>query len=72
MHVAISHCSPLALQILYYFDIFFTTVFSAEITLKIVVYGFVVHKGSFCRQMFNLLDLLVVGVSLVSFVPALK
>ena len=35
---------------------------------KVIVYGLVLHKGSFCRNAFNLLDLLVVGVSLVSFV----
>uniref|UniRef100_A0A8C7H3Z1 Voltage-dependent L-type calcium channel subunit alpha n=1 Tax=Oncorhynchus kisutch TaxID=8019 RepID=A0A8C7H3Z1_ONCKI len=30
-------------------------------------YGAFLHKGAFCRNTFNLLDLLVVGVSLVSF-----
>uniref|UniRef100_F1KQB4 Voltage-dependent L-type calcium channel subunit alpha n=2 Tax=Ascaris TaxID=6251 RepID=F1KQB4_ASCSU len=54
--------------ILNYFDYFFTTVFTVEITLKVVVYGLVFHKGSFCRNAFNLLDILVVAVSLVSFV----
>lgn len=56
------------MQILNYFDYFFTTVFTVEITLKVVVYGLVFHKGSFCRNAFNLLDILVVAVSLVSFV----
>ncbi|KAK0400398.1 hypothetical protein QR680_003475 [Steinernema hermaphroditum] len=54
--------------ILNYFDYFFTSVFTVEITLKVVVYGLVFHKGSFCRNAFNLLDILVVAVSLVSFV----
>ncbi|VDN55695.1 unnamed protein product [Dracunculus medinensis] len=54
--------------ILNYFDYFFTTVFTVEITLKVVVFGLVLHKGSFCRNAFNLLDILVVAVSLVSFV----
>ncbi|VDN01667.1 unnamed protein product [Thelazia callipaeda] len=54
--------------ILNYFDYFFTTVFTVEITLKVVVYGLIFHKGSFCRNAFNLLDILVVAVSLVSFV----
>uniref|UniRef100_A0A8L8KUL3 Voltage-dependent L-type calcium channel subunit alpha n=1 Tax=Heligmosomoides polygyrus TaxID=6339 RepID=A0A8L8KUL3_HELPZ len=54
--------------ILNYFDYFFTTVFTIEITLKVVVFGLVFHKGSFCRNAFNLLDILVVAVSLVSFV----
>uniref|UniRef100_A0A0R3S757 Ca_chan_IQ domain-containing protein n=1 Tax=Elaeophora elaphi TaxID=1147741 RepID=A0A0R3S757_9BILA len=54
--------------ILNYFDYFFTTVFTVEITLKVVVYGLMFHKGSFCRNAFNLLDILVVAVSLISFV----
>lgn len=54
--------------ILNYFDYFFTTVFTIEITLKVVVFGLVLHKGSFCRNAFNLLDILVVAVSLISFV----
>lgn len=33
-----------------------------------MVYGLVLHKGSFCRNAFNLLDILVVAVSLISFV----
>ncbi|KAG1664655.1 Muscle calcium channel subunit alpha-1 [Nymphon striatum] len=35
---------------------------------QVISYGLVVHKGSFCRSYFNLLDLLVVCVSLISFV----
>ncbi|CDW53368.1 Voltage dependent L type calcium channel subunit [Trichuris trichiura] len=54
-------------EILGFFDIFFTTVFTIEILLKIVVDGLLLHKGSFCRNAFNLLDLLVVCVSLASF-----
>ncbi|XP_035708740.1 muscle calcium channel subunit alpha-1 isoform X3 [Folsomia candida] len=49
------------------FDYFFTTVFTIEICLKMVSFGFVLHEGAFCRSAFNLLDLLVVCVSLVSF-----
>ncbi|XP_011305277.1 muscle calcium channel subunit alpha-1 isoform X6 [Fopius arisanus] len=48
------------------FDYFFTTVFTIEICLKMVSYGFVLHDGAFCRSAFNLLDLLVVCVSLIS------
>ncbi|XP_047735515.1 voltage-dependent calcium channel type D subunit alpha-1 [Hyalella azteca] len=54
-------------QILNYFDIFFTSVFTVEICLKTITYGFVLHDGAFCRSAFNLLDLLVVAVSLISF-----
>lgn len=55
------------LQILNHFDYFFTTVFTIEIALKVIAYGLVFHKGAFCRSAFNLLDLLVVCVSLISF-----
>ncbi|GMR47449.1 hypothetical protein PMAYCL1PPCAC_17643 [Pristionchus mayeri] len=54
-------------QVLNYFDYFFTSVFTVEISLKVVVYGLILHKGAFCRNAFNLLDILVVAVSLVSF-----
>ncbi|XP_076351266.1 muscle calcium channel subunit alpha-1-like isoform X2 [Tachypleus tridentatus] len=54
-------------KVLKYFDYFFTTVFTIEITLKAVTYGVILHKGSFCRSAFNLLDVLVVSVSLISF-----
>ncbi|KRY90155.1 Voltage-dependent calcium channel type D subunit alpha-1 [Trichinella pseudospiralis] len=54
-------------EVLNYFDYFFTTVFTIEISLKVLVYGLILHKGSFCRNAFNLLDMLVVGVSLTSF-----
>ncbi|VDP09114.1 unnamed protein product [Schistosoma margrebowiei] len=33
-----------------------------------ISYGFVLHEGAFCRSVFNLLDLIVVCVALVSFV----
>jgi len=31
-----------------------------------ITYGFVLHDGAFCRSAFNLLDLLVVFVSLIA------
>ena len=34
---------------------------------QVTAYGMVLHKGAFCRSVFNLLDLLVVTVALVSF-----
>ncbi|XP_074787230.1 voltage-dependent L-type calcium channel subunit alpha-1F isoform X2 [Athene noctua] len=54
-------------HILGYFDYAFTSIFTVEILLKMTAYGAFLHKGSFCRNWFNLLDLLVVGVSLISF-----
>ncbi|XP_074861881.1 voltage-dependent L-type calcium channel subunit alpha-1C isoform X1 [Carettochelys insculpta] len=54
-------------QIIFYFDIVFTVIFTIEIALKMTAYGAFLHKGSFCRNYFNILDLLVVSVSLISF-----
>ena len=54
-------------QILGYFDYFFVTVFTIEIFLKVVAYGLILHPGAFCRSAFNLLDIMVVSVSLISF-----
>lgn len=84
------------LQVLAYADYVFTSVFTAEIVLKVrqefdefqeavllyldsvnglvlllyplqmTTYGAFLHKGSFCRNSFNILDLIVVGVSLLS------
>lgn len=57
-------------QLLNKFDYFFTSVFTIELTLKLTVYGFVFHEGAFCRSAANLLDLLVVCVSLITFFSA--
>ncbi|KPP78631.1 voltage-dependent L-type calcium channel subunit alpha-1F-like [Scleropages formosus] len=53
--------------VLGYADYAFTSIFTVEIILKMTVYGAFLHEGSFCRNWFNLLDLLVVSVSLISF-----
>uniref|UniRef100_A0A8C3EX61 Voltage-dependent L-type calcium channel subunit alpha n=1 Tax=Corvus moneduloides TaxID=1196302 RepID=A0A8C3EX61_CORMO len=44
----------------------FTSSFSRWV-LQMTAYGAFLHKGSFCRNYFNILDLLVVSVSLISF-----
>ncbi|XP_035863982.1 calcium channel, voltage-dependent, L type, alpha 1F subunit [Sander lucioperca] len=54
-------------NILGYADYAFTSIFTVEILFKMTVHGAFLHQGSFCRNWFNLLDLLVVSVSLVSF-----
>ncbi|KAK7135229.1 hypothetical protein R3I94_014018 [Phoxinus phoxinus] len=53
--------------VLGYLDYAFTAIFTVEILLKMTAFGAFLHKGAFCRNYFNLLDLLVVGVSLLSF-----
>ncbi|XP_061920902.1 voltage-dependent L-type calcium channel subunit alpha-1C isoform X2 [Entelurus aequoreus] len=53
-------------QILGWADHVFTGLFTIEIILKMTAYGAFLHKGSFCRNYFNILDLVVVSVSLIS------
>ena len=54
------------LQILKIFDYIFTAIFSAELLLKTISYGCILHDGAFLRSAFNVLDLVVVCVSIVS------
>lgn len=49
------------------FDFFFTAVFTLEIFLKVVTYGLIAHPEAFCRNKFNILDIMVVAVSIVSY-----
>lgn len=53
-------------KILNKFDYFFTSVFTIEICLKLISYGFILHKGALCRSLFNVLDIFVVIISLIS------
>uniref|UniRef100_A0AAR5PWD0 Voltage-dependent L-type calcium channel subunit alpha n=1 Tax=Dendroctonus ponderosae TaxID=77166 RepID=A0AAR5PWD0_DENPD len=53
-------------EILTMFDYIFTGIFSVELFLKTISYGCILHKGAFFRSAFNVLDLVVVCVSLVS------
>lgn len=56
-------CCSLSVENTTIFSIFNAFCSSRQMT----TYGAFLHKGAFCRNYFNLLDLLVVGVSLVSF-----
>ncbi|CAF3020652.1 unnamed protein product [Rotaria sp. Silwood2] len=53
--------------ILNYLDYAFTGVFTVELLLKIVDLGVVLHEGAYCRDVWNLLDALVVICALVAF-----
>ncbi|UJR27700.1 hypothetical protein I4U23_008977 [Adineta vaga] len=53
--------------ILNYVDYAFTGVFTVELLLKIVDLGVVFHEGAYCRDVWNLLDALVVICALVAF-----
>ncbi|KAM3956913.1 muscle calcium channel subunit alpha-1 [Aphomia sociella] len=48
------------------FDVFFTGIFTLELFLKLITYGLLLHQGAFLRSAFNVLDMLVVCVSLIS------
>ncbi|XP_026733620.1 muscle calcium channel subunit alpha-1-like isoform X3 [Trichoplusia ni] len=48
------------------FDVFFTGIFTLELFLKLITYGLILHQGAFLRSAFNVLDMLVVCVSLIS------
>ncbi|CAL8353615.1 unnamed protein product [Gadus morhua 'NCC'] len=59
--------------VLGYADYVFTSMFTFEIVLKMTTYGAFLHKGAFCRNYFNLLDLLVCGwTSAISVVKILR
>ncbi|KAK2701267.1 hypothetical protein QYM36_020067, partial [Artemia franciscana] len=54
-------------EILNYFDYAFTGVFTVEMVLKVIDLGVVFHPGSYCRDLWNILDATVVICALVAF-----
>ncbi|CAF0820027.1 unnamed protein product [Didymodactylos carnosus] len=54
-------------KILNYLDYAFTGVFTVELILKIIDLGIIFHPGSYCRDVWNILDALVVICALVAF-----
>ncbi|OQV25674.1 Voltage-dependent L-type calcium channel subunit alpha-1C [Hypsibius exemplaris] len=54
-------------KILNFFDYAFTSVFTIEILLKLITDGVFAHPGAFCRNKFNMLDIMVVAVSIISY-----
>jgi voltage-dependent calcium channel N type alpha-1B len=55
-------------QKLVYFDYGFTCVFAVEVFLKIIDYGVILHPGSYLRELWNVMDMLVVSCALTSLV----
>ena len=54
-------------QFLGYFDYFFTSVFTVEIAVKMISYG-AFQNGGYCREAANILDIVVVSVSIISII----
>ncbi|XP_023224867.1 voltage-dependent calcium channel type A subunit alpha-1-like [Centruroides sculpturatus] len=54
-------------KILNCFDYAFTGVFTVEMLLKVVDQGIILHPGSYCRDIWNILDAIVVICALVAF-----
>eukprot|EP00095_Tigriopus_kingsejongensis_P005232 maker-scaffold1237_size53912-snap-gene-0.7 protein:Tk05232 transcript:maker-scaffold1237_size53912-snap-gene-0.7-mRNA-1 annotation:"hypothetical protein DAPPUDRAFT_333049" len=54
-------------HVLTYFDYVFTGIFAVEMVLKIIDLGFILHPGSYCRDVWNILDAVVVTCALVAF-----
>lgn len=54
-------------EILEYFDYIFTGVFTIELVLKVIDRGVMFHPGSYCRDPWNILDMIVVVCALISF-----
>ncbi|XP_070531532.1 voltage-dependent calcium channel type A subunit alpha-1-like [Ptychodera flava] len=54
-------------KVLGYFDYAFTGVFTLELVMKVIDLGLILHPGSYCRDIWNILDAAVVICALVAF-----
>uniref|UniRef100_UPI00358F1DA9 voltage-dependent N-type calcium channel subunit alpha-1B-like n=1 Tax=Myxine glutinosa TaxID=7769 RepID=UPI00358F1DA9 len=54
-------------QVLKYFDYVFTGVFTFEMVIKMIDLGLVLHRGSYFRDLWNILDFIVVSGALLAF-----
>ncbi|XP_047124388.1 voltage-dependent R-type calcium channel subunit alpha-1E isoform X2 [Hydra vulgaris] len=55
-------------RVLVYCDYVFTFVFGVEVFLKVVADGFFLHKGSYLRNAWNILDILIFVFNLTSII----
>ena len=58
-------------QILGFLDKMFTAIYTVEATLKVISHGFVVHRKSYLRDSWNVLDFTALLVSYVSLIPSI-
>uniref|UniRef100_A0A7N6FKR9 Voltage-dependent calcium channel alpha-1 subunit IQ domain-containing protein n=1 Tax=Anabas testudineus TaxID=64144 RepID=A0A7N6FKR9_ANATE len=54
-------------KVLRYFDYVFTGVFTFEMIIKMIDQGLIMHDGSYFRDMWNILDFIVVVGALIAF-----
>uniref|UniRef100_A0A3Q0SNZ3 Calcium voltage-gated channel subunit alpha1 E n=1 Tax=Amphilophus citrinellus TaxID=61819 RepID=A0A3Q0SNZ3_AMPCI len=54
-------------KVLRYFDYVFTGVFTFEMIIKMIDQGLILHDGSYFRDMWNMLDFIVVVGALIAF-----
>ena len=52
-----------------YVDLAFTSIFIGECVFKITGMGFIWHRNSYLRDVWNWLDFFVVCISIVNFIP---
>ncbi|KNC46856.1 egg laying defective protein 19 [Thecamonas trahens ATCC 50062] len=53
-------------RVLYILDVIFAVVFTAELVMKVLVYGFWFHYGAYMTDAWNRLDAAIVAISIVS------
>lgn len=53
------------------FDIAFTSIYTAEAFFKIIGMGFFLHKNSYLRDYWNLIDFMVVIIGLLAIIPSI-
>ncbi|UYV78983.1 hypothetical protein LAZ67_17000555 [Cordylochernes scorpioides] len=44
----------------------FLVIFTAECIMKIIAYGFVLHPGAYLRNVWNLMDFIIVAIGVIS------
>ncbi|XP_055327220.1 voltage-dependent calcium channel type A subunit alpha-1-like isoform X2 [Paramacrobiotus metropolitanus] len=53
--------------VLMYTDYVFTGIFTVEMVLKVIDLGLLLHPGAYCRDLWNILDSIVVVCALIAF-----
>nr|UGV94655.1 CaV1 voltage-gated calcium channel alpha-1 subunit [Trichoplax adhaerens] len=57
-------------QVLSYCDKTFTAIFCVEAAMKMIAFGVIMHEGSYFRNIFNILDMIVIAVSIADYTIA--